>query len=126
MSFETLTPEQFDTLKKEIEKKLPLRKIEPVKAVKSAVISISAASVGLFDNVFLLIVAIIYFFFTGLALVCGRTLPKEWLAIGTALNKGKIAKKISPPLAPVQATEKPVPSKPKFKVVDLETRKSLN
>lgn len=71
------------------------------------------------DSLILLTISFWYFFFTGLAILFGRNIPKSWLKIATYLSKGKIAKKIQ---EMAEAQEK----KPtKFRVVDLDTRKTL-
>ena len=71
----------------------------------------------LVDSLVLLTIAFWYFFFTGIALILGRQLPKSWLNIGTQLPRGRIAQKIQ---------NKEVIKKPNsIKVVDLETHKPI-
>lgn len=69
------------------------------------------------DSLILLTISFWYFFFTGLALVLSRKLPRGWLQIATTLSKRKIAQKIEETLE-----EKVEAKKPRFKVVDLESR----
>lgn len=71
------------------------------------------------DSLILLNIAILYFFFTGLAILFKRDLPKGWLSIATHLTKGKIAKRIKDM---GETVEKP---KTSVKVVDLETGQNM-
>lgn len=71
------------------------------------------------DSLILLTISFWYFFFTGLAILFRSPIPKEWFKIATYLSRGKLAKKVRE-LASVQDKK---PSK--YKVVDLETRKTL-
>ena len=71
----------------------------------------------LVDALVILTIAFWYFFFTGLAIVLGRRIPKEWMKISSQLSRGKIAAKIK---------NKEVIKKPStIKVVDLETHREL-
>ena len=47
---------------------------------------------GFYDFIVLLFVSTLYFFFTGLALVLGRTVPRKWLEMGYTLGDGKAVK----------------------------------
>ena len=71
------------------------------------------------DSLILLTISFWYFFFTGLAILFRSPIPKEWFRIATYLSRGKLAKKMRE-LA--SANDKKLA---KYKVVDLETRKTL-
>lgn len=71
------------------------------------------------DSLTILTIAFWYFFFTGLAVLFNRKLPKEWLRISVYLTKGKVAKRISDM---GKAKEEKANT---YKVVDLETRRPL-
>ena len=71
------------------------------------------------DSLILLTISFWYFFFTGLAILFRSPIPKEWFRIANYLTRGKLAKKVRE-LASVNDKK---PSK--YKVVDLETRKTL-
>lgn len=71
----------------------------------------------LIDALVILTIAFWFFFFTGLAIVFGRKIPKEWLKIATQLSRGKIAAKVK---------GKEVIKKPSnIRVVDLETHQEV-
>lgn len=69
------------------------------------------------DALTLFIIAFWYFFFTGIAIVLGKQLPKEWLKIATRLAGEKLSRKIA---------GKEVIKKPNsIKVVDIETQRPI-
>lgn len=71
------------------------------------------------DSLILLNIATLYFFFTGLAILMKRDIPKEWMKIATHLTQGKIARKIKD-----MNVEKEKPKK-SVRVVDLETGQNV-
>lgn len=87
------------------------------KTIEKAVDSVKKGTPILLDSLVLLTITFWYFFWTGLAILFGKRIPKEWLKIATKLSKEKIAKKISG----VETIKKPNT----FKVVDLETRELI-
>ena len=62
-----------------------------------------------------------YFFFSGLAVLLGRPIPKWWRDIGLKIDRQKVSQVVQ------KEVEKPVVEvKPnRFKVVDLETNRPL-
>lgn len=96
------------------------KKKEVLQTISKGVSKVSYYAHSFVDSLTLLIIAFLYFFFTGLALLFKRQLPKEWLAIAKDLNKGRVARKIKG----MQLEDKPTIKK-KFKIVDLETKKDL-
>lgn len=71
------------------------------------------------DSLILLNIAVLYFFFTGLAILMKRDIPKEWMKIATHLTRGKIARRIKD-----MSEEKEKPKK-SVRVVDLETGQNI-
>jgi len=99
----------------------PSPKEQPVKTVYKSIskglYSIKTKITPFTEALVLLTIAGWYFFFTGLALCLGRTLPKDWLKIATRLTGDRIAKKID---------GKEVVQKPNsYKVVDLESKETI-
>lgn len=92
---------------------------KPVAVVKQVVNTIQAKTPPLVDSLVLLIIAFWYFFFTGLAIVFKRPIPKEWMKIATHLSKGRIVKK-------VRGVEDQVVKPPKFRIMDLETKRPIS
>lgn len=120
MAFPVIPPEVWERIKAKGEKMSPKSVLTPA---FTGVKTVFTKSGGILDALTLLLIAIIYFFFTGLALVLGRKLPKEWLSIGIKLNRGRIAEKIHNPHAKKTQTVSKTPTK--YKVVDLETQKPI-
>lgn len=63
-----------------------------------------------------------YFFFSGLAILFKRPVPKWWVEMGTKLKAQKISEVVQ------KEVDKPLtPTKPnRFKIVDLETNKPFS
>ena len=122
MSFPTYTLEELAEIERINKKENPFVKQVPTKAVEISR-KLVEKTPGVLDGLLLLTIAFWYFFFTGLAVLFGRTLPKEWLKIGVDLNKGKIARKIKPEAITKQDQ---IAEKPKYKVVDLDSNKPIN
>lgn len=117
MSFPVATPEQLAELAKHIEP--PKKKVSTI--VTETLKKVAQKTPGIMDGLIVLTISFWYFFFTGIAMLLGRNLPKEWLKIGTDLNRGRIARKISPEKAPIIKEE----INPTFKVVDLDTHRPI-
>mgnify|MGYP001567079599 FL=1 len=120
MAYPTVEPEVWEAMKR----KLTGNTIKTVpQTVVSAVKVIAEKTGGAFDSLVLLVIALLYFFFTGIALVLGRQLPKEWLAISTALDHGRVSNKIKRE----QQKANKVEQKPtKVRGVDLETQRDIS
>lgn len=73
------------------------------------------------DSLVILTIAGWYFFFTGLAILFGRDIPKEWLKIATRLTKGKVAKRINDMSTEMEQPQKKIT----HRVVDLDTRQPI-
>ncbi len=77
------------------------------------------------DSLVLLTISFWYFFFTGLAIILKRDVPKEWFRIGKDINRGRIARKIKNlPLESHPEGSEPGKAR-KFKVVDIDTKQPL-
>lgn len=96
---------------------LPEEPKKPRASMAERMDSIRKSSASLTDNLVLLTISFWYFFWTGIAVMRGKKIPKQWLDISTALSKKKIAEKISPPHQ--------IPAVVKHRVVDLETNLPL-
>lgn len=75
------------------------------------------------DSLILLVIATLYFTFTGLAILFRSPLPKGWLSIAQSLTKGRLAKKVAD-LA--EARDDTIKSKVSHRVIDLETRAPIH
>ena len=97
---------------------LPQQAKKPRTTVVEKIEKLRKASSSLADNLVLLTISFWYFFWTGIAVARGKTIPKQWLDIATNLSKKKLAEKIEPtvPVAPL-----PV----RHRVVDLETSQQV-
>lgn len=77
------------------------------------------------DFLVIFVAAFWYYFFTGLSLLIGRKLPKEWLRLGTHLGMARVSARVRN--ASQNALQKEAASKnaPKrvFKVVDIDTKR---
>lgn len=117
MATPTLTPEEYNKIKN-ANKKTPDKVIERVQYVTK---EISKKASGFLEGFTFLIMVILYFFFTGLAITFGRRLPKFWEEIGKSLEGGRISQKINE-----KAKENEIKQKAgKIKIVDLETGQSI-
>lgn len=97
---------------------------------ESAVVAaarVGSGAAGLFDFIIALVAAFWYYFFTGLALVVGRTLPSQWLRLGTHFGmvgvKARI-KKVAPVASGGVSALKDL-TKKTFKVVDIDTKRPM-
>lgn len=131
MAQQTLSPEQYDRIVNANKEKPQVKIAEAVQATKTAVIYATKISIGFLDGLILLVIVFWYFFFTGLCLLFGRKLPKQWLALARDLNGGRIARKVKQ----VGKSQEQVPNggdmnvptikKKRFRVVDLESRPAI-
>lgn len=117
MAFPTLTKEEYNAIK-DANKKSPEKVIEKVKYVTK---EISKNVSGFWEGFAYFIMVTLYFFFTGLAIVFNRRLPKFWEAIGKTLEGGRISQKITE-----KAKENEIKQKAgKIKIVDIETGQAI-
>ena len=72
------------------------------------------------DGLITLTIVSQYFFWTGLCILFGRPIPREWMRLATTLTQGKIAKKVND-LATQEVEKKPVT----HQVIDLETKRPM-
>lgn len=86
-----------------------------VKIVERMVTVYKGITGGIFDCIYLLMVSSLYFFFTGLAVARGKTIPQEWMNLGIKLDNGRLLKKL-------ENVEDVKPYKNRFKVVDLSNK----
>lgn len=96
----------------------------------TVVVAASKVSSGVgkvLDFLILLTAAFWYYFFTGLAIVLKRRVPKEWMRLGTHLGMSRVSSRIK--IASQNALQKEVATKnaPKrtFKVIDIDTKRPI-
>lgn len=120
MSHETFTPEEYAKILKsdEITK---LFKKENVATTLSDVVKKTPEKVrGMVETLTDFVLVFFYFMFTGLAILFRSPIPKGWLNIVQRLNNSRINQRIDK----VSEIKKEV-KKPQYKVVDLDTHKSV-
>ena len=104
-----------------------MRAAKPVqKAVDTAMRrtrAVGKATTGFMDSLAFLIIAALYFFFTGLCLLLNRKLPRKWLQIGVDLDAGRISRKIEKKKEVIEKTDQ-VPEA-KYKIVDIDSKKPV-
>lgn len=88
--------------------------------IREVVVKSGKAITGLSETLLLLVIASWYFFFTGLALLFGKKLPKQWMDIATHISKEKLPRVIQN--KPEETVSKPIT---KYKIVDLDTNQPL-
>ncbi|MBK9272886.1 MAG: hypothetical protein IPM48_14980 [Saprospiraceae bacterium] len=110
-----------DHLMKELDTSPPTEKIvqhmiESSRAVRRSTISFT-------DSIAFLTISFWYFFFTGLALLLGRKLPRKWLDLSHKLDAGRISKKIEDKEQNhIAEASKKVGG---YKIVDMETKRPV-
>lgn len=85
------------------------------KRVEKTIETIKHKTPALVDSLSVLMLIVIYFTFTGIAIIFRAPLPKEWLKIGTDLNKGRVSKMIKE-----ISKEESKPEKSPVKIVNLQ------
>lgn len=126
MSHLTYTPEEYDKILKSEENPFVKNKTLPEK-IQTVTTKVVERTSGFVEILIELTIVGWYFFFTGLALLCGRRLPKEWLRIATRLEKGTISRKVKDIGLKIDlAKSQPQKLHKKYKVVDLDTHKAVN
>lgn len=87
-----------------------VKKVSAMKKLQEVLSGTPQKPFGFYDFIIVGTASFLYFFFTGLAIVRGKNIPPQWLALAKKLDKGAIAKKI------IQEVDK----KPNmFKVTDI-------
>jgi hypothetical protein len=118
MAFPVVPEEALDEFPKD--EKKPVKEFINIAAKKTI-----SATVKIADFILLLTVSFWYYFFTGLAIVLNRNVPKEWLKMGTSLGMSRVSSHIKK--ASQNASSEDVASentaKRHFKVVDIDTKK---
>ncbi|MCK9370753.1 hypothetical protein M0R04_12660 [Candidatus Dojkabacteria bacterium] len=120
MAHETLTPEEYAKILKSDEITKLFDKKNMATTVSSVVKSIPEKAKGMVETLTDFILVFFYFMFTGLAILFRSPIPKDWLKIVQRLNNSRINQRIDA----VSEIKKEV-KKPKYKVVDLDTHKSI-
>lgn len=93
-----------------------VNRAKPVyKRVEKVVETIKHKTPAFIDSLSLLFLIVLYFSFTGLAIVVRSPLPKEWLQIGVGLNKKRISKLIE-----AVAVDQPLITKSPVKIVNIQ------
>jgi hypothetical protein len=101
------------------------------KEVKDSVVvaasKVSSGVAGILDFLIVLTAAFWYYFFTGLAILCKRDIPKQWLALGTHMGMRKVTAHINKvnPRASSEVLASENTPKRSFKVVDVDTKRPL-
>lgn len=117
MANPTLTPLEYKAIV-DANKKVPEKITERIKYVTEKV----SKNVGGFTEGFAFVcMVILYFTFTGLAIIFKRKLPKFWEDMGKAIEGGRIAEKIEKVVKDKEVKQKAG----KMRVVDLETGQSI-
>ena len=121
MAHRVIDEKYLDEFPQEVEKK----------SVKDSIIvassKVSNGLAGVLDYLIVLTAAFWYYFFVGLAILCKRRIPKEWLKLGTHFGMTKVTQRISrsrpEPLQKVSGT-KDTPKRT-FKVIDIDTKRPM-
>lgn len=113
----TLTQEEYNAIKN-ANKKSPEKVIEKVKYVTK---EISKNVSGFWEGFAYFIMVTLYFFFTGLAIIFNRRLPKFWENLGKTLEGGRISQKITEKAKENETRQKAG----KIKIVDIETGQTI-
>ena|SRR5687767_7106659 len=71
------------------------------------------------------ILVLMYLLFTGLAILLGRKIPTQWMKLLPLMGGKKIADKLNEKVV-AKDTDVPIKPKPKFRVMDIETKKPIN
>lgn len=113
MANPTLTPEEYKAIK-DANKKVPEKITERIKYVTK---EISKGIGATAESIAFICMVILYFTFTGFAIIFKRKIPKFWEEMGRGIEKGKISEKIEQHKKEVDLKKKAG----KMRVVDLET-----
>lgn len=125
MSHLTLTPEEYEEALHSNQNPF-VKKVTLPEKVQTVTTKIVEHTSGLLTGFIELTIVGWYFFFTGLALLCGKRLPKEWLKIATRLEKGLVSHLIKQTgLSTRYSDKQPRDLHKKYKVVDLDTQKAV-
>ena len=123
MAQPVITPAEFAAIQESNRRALE-KKEAPAKVVRTIVTVTKTLSYGLAETIALSVFILVYFTFTGLAILFNRKMPKEWLDLMKSPRVKGIATKVAKKTTQNEASEEVVqakPSKNKYKVVDLET-----
>ena len=88
---------------------------------------VSSGVAGILDFLIVLTAASWYYFFTGLAILLKRDIPKQWLALGTHMGMKKVTthiNKVSPRASSEVLASENTPKR-SFKVVDMDTKRPM-
>jgi len=118
MSFPVVPEEMLEEFQKE--EKKPVKELINIAASKT----IKETS-KLADFILVLSVSFWYYFFTGLAIILKRDIPKQWLKLGTQFGMNRVSSRLKKATQNVSseavATENT--GKRHFKVIDIDTKK---
>lgn len=121
MAFLTIPEKYLDKFPQEEAK----QKVKDTVTVAASKVSNGFANI--LDFLIVLTAAFWYFFFTGMAILLKRKIPKEWLKLGTHLGMARVSSVIRE--APQKALQKVAgtknASKKTFKVVDLDSKRPM-
>lgn len=126
MAHPTLTPEEFEKILHSNENPFIKKQSFPEK-VQTVTTKVVEKTSGILEGLIELTIVGWYFFFTGLALLCGKRLPKGWMKIATRLERGIVSSKIKKIGLKLDLVRSQPPEiHKKYKVVDLDTHKAVN
>lgn len=123
MAHPTITPAEFAAIEGANRKKVEREQL-PGKVVEKIVTVTKEVFHGFAGSFTLALFVVIYFTFTGLAILFNRKMPKEWLDLmKTPRVKGLVGKvrKETAEIAPIEEVVQAKKPKASYKVVDLET-----
>ena len=117
MSHQTLTKKEFEAIA-QVEKKKPEKVVERITTIIKKVPQIS---INFVDSLAFLVVASIYFFFTGLAILFGRPIPKFWIDLSKIVETHRIKDKITEKVERNKIKDRAG----KIRIVDIESGQQL-
>lgn len=117
MSHPTLTPLEYKAIQ-DANKKVPQKVTEKINYITKEV---SKRSTGFVEGLAFVLMVFFYFFFTGLAILFKRKLPKFWEEMGSSLEGGRITQKVQDVVKQTDIKKKAG----KMRIVDLETGQSI-
>ena len=125
MSHETFTPEEYERILKSKENPF-VQKQTVTESIQKVSRVVGEKSFGFLDGLISLTIVFWYFFFTGLAILCKKPMPKQWIKIMTRLDRGIVSSKIKKTgLRIDQVKSQAQKIHKKYKVVDLDTAKTV-
>lgn len=117
MATPTLTQEEYKRIQ-DANKKLPEKIVEKISYITK---DLGRKTLGLGESIAFILMVILYFTFTGLAILFKRKIPTFWEEMARPIEAGRISSKIEEHKKNVELKKKAG----KMRVVDLETGQSI-